>query len=405
MENSSALPSPTPSWRKPARSWVLVAAAGFFLRLLLAYVSRGTQDISIWRECAAFIERHGICYVYEYPPYFNHPPLIAEMAALALVVARSIGLPFHFVFKVPAVFAELLTALLLWKTWSARSSALGQSAVLLFSGSLASILVSGYHANTDCICAFLCLLAAFLIERRRHFLAGLALAAAINIKLIPIVCIPALLAPCRSWRQRVLYASGLAVGALPFLPALLACPGAFYRSVLAYNSSFGDWGIPLLLRSTFSNPWLGGAAYAISGPYTAYGRYAILGSVIILSAWARLRTTLNVTTLAALSLAMFLVVTPGFGPQYTVWPIPLLFAVDVRGAWIYSTTAGAFIGFTYWSYLVPGFPLYSPLAGPVPMPGPIIGLLAWAVLALWIIRTIRGAGRLPAGRRFDDLGG
>jgi hypothetical protein len=236
------------------------------------------------------------------------------------------------------------------------------------------------------------LLAAYLIDQRRqHFWGGLALGGAINVKLIPIVCIPGLLASCRSWRQRVLYMSGLAVGALPFLPHMIGCPGAFYHSVLAYNSSFGNWGIPLLLSSAFSNPWLGGAAQAIAGPYTAYGRYAILGSVALLSAWAHLRTTLNATTLAAVSLAVFLVVTPGFGPQYTVYAVPLLFAVDLRAAWIYATTAGTFIGLIYWTYLVPGFPLYSPLAGPAPMPAAIMGLLAWAVLALWIIRTIRGA--------------
>jgi hypothetical protein len=184
---------------------------------------------------------------------------------------------------------------------------------------------------------------------------------------------------------------------LPFLPNIIACHGAFYHSVLAYNSSFGNWGISLLLRSTFSNPWLGAAAYAFAGLYTAYGRYAILGSVMILFTWAHFRTTLSATTLAAISLAVFLVLTPGFGPQYTVYPIPLLFAVDLRAAWIYATTAGAFIGLTYWSYLVPGFPLYSPLAGPAPMPAPIIGLLAWAVLALWIIRTILGARQLSEG--------
>ena len=261
---------------------------------------------------------------------------------------------------------------------------------MLFAWNPVSILIGGFHGSTDCLCACLCLLAAYLLDwRRRFFLAGLALAGAVNVKLIALVCIPALLAGCRSWRQLALLLGGLGTGALPFLPWLIECPVAFYDKVMAYQSSDGYWGFSLLLAWSLSNPRLAAVARVFNQPHLAYGGYAILAAATTLSTWAYLRTSLSATTLVGLSLALFLVLTPGFGTQYVVYPIPLLFAIDLRSASIYSATAGAFVGLVYWTFLSPGLPFFSPLGGLAPMPIPLIGLASWAFLGYWVVSTIR----------------
>ena len=60
-------------------------------------------------------------------------------------------------------------------------------AAAVFSTSLVSIVVTGHHGNTDSACAVLTLAAVALIaDGRRPFVAGLAFAAALNVKLIPL---------------------------------------------------------------------------------------------------------------------------------------------------------------------------------------------------------------------------
>jgi len=62
-------------------------------------------------------------------------------------------------------------------------------------------------------------------DRDRPLLSGMALAGAINIKLIPVLLIPAMVLRSRSWRSAGLLVLGLGAGVLPFIPALLGSAG------------------------------------------------------------------------------------------------------------------------------------------------------------------------------------
>jgi hypothetical protein len=76
-----------------------------------------------------------------------------------------------------------------------------------------------------------------------------------------------------------------------------------------------------------------------------------------------------------------------------VYVVPILFAVDPTAGLRYSILAGSFIGLVYWTFLHPGLPLYSNFDTTFPMPAPLLGLAAWTVLLLWIVRTARTAQR------------
>ena len=95
--------------------------------------------------------------------------------------------------------------------------------------------------------AALSLLAAFLIDRRRAFAGGLALAAAINVKLIPVLLIPVFLASLATRREAIRFIGALLLGALPFAPFIAFHWAGFRPHVLAYKSYAGPWGITSLL--------------------------------------------------------------------------------------------------------------------------------------------------------------
>ncbi len=89
--------------------------------------------------------------------------------------------------------------------------ALGAAA--LYAWCLDAILVSGYHCNTDPVYAFLCLLCVWLIaDKGWHFRGGLVLAAALNVKLTPVLLAAPLLLNCRDWRQAGRFIAGLSMG-------------------------------------------------------------------------------------------------------------------------------------------------------------------------------------------------
>jgi hypothetical protein len=64
--------------------------------------------------------------------------------------------------------------------------------------------------------------------------------------------------------------------------------------------------------------------------------------------------------------ALFLVLTPGFGVQYTVFAVPVLFAWNLPWATLYSWTVGIFIGSVYFSFWDHAFPLEAIFTGRFP---------------------------------------
>src|SRR3712207_5550656 len=72
--------------------------------------------------------------------------------------------------------------------------------------------------------------------------AGLALAAAVNVKLIPVILIPGLLLSLRTRRDAWRFLAGLSVGVLPFVPVLLAAGRSYYgdRKSTRLNSSHAN---------------------------------------------------------------------------------------------------------------------------------------------------------------------
>ena len=186
-------------------------------------------------------------------------------------------------------------------------------AVAAYALSLVSLLVSSYHGNTDSLCAMLCLLTAYLIDRQRPLAAGLAFAAALNVKLLPLVLVPAFALAFRSWRPTLRFGLGLAVAGVPFVPFVACCGSQVYRNVLAYNSYVDRWGIMAVLALSATNRAFADLARTISTLYVPHGRYVILGCILGASGWNVYTARWNAYQVGTIGCALFLVLTPGFG--------------------------------------------------------------------------------------------
>ncbi|HEX8914844.1 MAG TPA: glycosyltransferase 87 family protein, partial [Humisphaera sp.] len=235
---------------------LVLVAAGMLLRFGIAAVSHGTNDAAAFYWFGAEANRLGMLAAYQQVPFLNHPPAVLGWTAAAYQLVGGDDLTFPFVFKLPVLLAEGLIAWLVWRVWrdgrTAGSDAADRpragEAAAGYALSLVSVLVAAYHCNTDTAYAGLTLLSVWLLERRaRPLAAGLALAAAVNVKLLPVIFVPALLLGCRSRREAGRFLAGLAVGVVPFVPVLLAAGEAYFRNAIAYGSRPDKWGVQLLL--------------------------------------------------------------------------------------------------------------------------------------------------------------
>src|SRR5688572_22629757 len=154
---------------------LLTALSGTALRLLLSWISRGSNDIAAWQEFAEQISEHGVIWMYGHVRLWNHPPLMGYLVQGLFDLASVTGWRFPPTFKLVPIGADLLSAFLVFGVWFRRNGdfAAALRALAVFSLSLNAILVSAYHGNTDSLVGALILLACVAVDRQRFLLAGL----------------------------------------------------------------------------------------------------------------------------------------------------------------------------------------------------------------------------------------
>lgn len=306
------------------------------------------------------------------------------LCAGSLTLADALGIRFAVLFKLPSMLASVATVFLLWR------AGVSSGMLLLFALNPVDILISGFHANTDSLCAAFALLSALLLERRRPGLSGLALAAALNVKLIPVVLIlPFVFSLAR--KEALRFTLGVTAGVLPFVPFLVEDPASLYRRVLSYSSSIYGRGIHLpFILDQRQLPASAARLYLL---FLASGKYVILAASAVLALLNRRWRVWNAYELAAIAFSVFLVLAPGFGYHWLVYPLAFFVASRPKVAVEYSLLATAFLLLVYslsWEgeclvaterfKAVRGFPHLT-------------GFLAWYVLLRYIVVELYDAVR------------
>ena len=371
-------------------TWLALGAVGILLRLGLWWFTIGTNDANSFQAFGRNVSVNGVARAYELDPNMNHPPLVALFLAQA---SRWTGDDLQALARLVKILGLLGEAISLWALWRfAGPAAFGAYSLLP-----AAILVSGFHCNTDCLYAALVLLCALAFDRQRYFLAGMLLAAACDVKFLPVVLAPLLIAGAPSRRALAAICGGLALGLTPYLPPALTAASAMYHNIAGYNSTADHWGVLLLLDRIPRTHGLRAAQDAISLWYHNHGRYIMLASIVALAWLARVRVRLSMTEQFALGGALFLVLAPGFGVQYVVLIAPLLCMVDLREGLLWGWMSGVFIGWVYIMFIDQWWPAYASFSSWLRFPAWVIGLAAWAVLVRFVWRHVTSA--LSARRR------
>jgi len=377
------------------RGWDILLLAGICLRVALSAISLGSDDAVIWQRFAEHISTHGLFDLYRTNQEFNHPPIPGYWAMLAYNFTRHHRAQFGFVFRVPGILADVLSCFLLLKIGNRRAlrtnqQGLGPKMALVFAWSPCAILMSGFHGSTDSVYAALCLLAAYCAtELASPFAAGLALGAAINVKLIPVMLIVPFLLLFRSPIAAGKFIAGLVLMVVPFIPVLIESGSAFHHNAMEYNSAIDYWGVDQILLEAQTVDKYAGWGVVLLAEYHDVGRYLIFASILTFALIAR-RKQLDFYTTGAGAAALFLIFTPGFGVQYLVFVLPLLIAADLKRGLIYGLLAGAFMFIAYDLFWDGSIPIQTlGIAGRVRRgPGDLLALLTWAQLIVFVFRAV-----------------
>src|SRR5437667_3572519 len=239
------------------RTTVIIALAlvALTLKLAIAYNTIGTNDAVFFYGFAKVLSEHGLEWTYQHSRYFNHPPLTAYYlrGIFALTEQRwcqDIGIHFPFLLRLPGIIADFLVVAVLLRM-SKIDIRIPTWALALFALSPVSLMVSGFHGNTDPVMVLLLVCAVWMCLRNRPVPAGLFFALSCQIKIVPLLFLPAFVFFWLSQnKSRGFLISGAITTCLLWLEPLLHFPILFAQNVLAYGSYWGLWGITYLFRLT-----------------------------------------------------------------------------------------------------------------------------------------------------------
>jgi hypothetical protein len=375
------------------RSWtaILVVAAviSLFLKMFLALETYGTNDVLFWEADIEKIQSDGGIALYRdgaqlfhgtalyHTEPFNQPPFTIALLKLWRVLAEVSGEPLRFWLRITGSVADLWSLFFVSKTLTASGLRVPPTGLLLMALSPASIMISGFHGNTDAIMMCFLLLSIYLATLENVLLSGLTFGAAVSIKIAPVIFLPVIMLSLPSRKLRIQYAMGAgAVFLAGALPYALQDPPMVVRSVFAYSPAPGDWGFWGILQTLVHV----GRRIGVLPKMLAL-------AVVAIASFRINRSSRKPSLFAQCGFVafLFLFVTPGFGVQYLAWLVPWI-ALGVGPSLFCYLASGAFLfGFyTFWSKGLPWFLANTVIRDSSDLPGTGLPLLRILEMVCWI---------------------
>lgn len=360
------------------RPLIIALGIATLIKLVLAAVTIGTNDVATWRAFADNAVLCGRCAYLFHGPYgdpFNHPPFIIHF--LKLVGMSSTWFPFWI--RLPAILGDIGTVLVVIRLIPGISKRL----MVLLALNPVSILVSGFHGNTDPLMIFFLVLAIYLLKMSRLNWAAAAFGMALNIKVVPLLVVPAILLHIwsrKSARSVVLFVAIAAVVVLALsMPYVLSDPSAILKATLGYRGLYGRWGISLFL-----------AGFPISegGHAIAYRvlQMLVISLTLVLAVYLN-RRKVDLIYQIGLTFLLLFFLTPAHALQYLAWPVPFILVLGFWWSVAYYASAGVYIFLTYhfWSQ---GQWYFADSHMPVELgaAGFMAGFVCWGVCGLICLR-------------------
>jgi hypothetical protein len=379
---------------------LLVASLSFAGKVMIASRTIGTNDVLFWEANIQKLREAGPVALYEngstlrkgdgttyHTEVFNQPPFMVHILFLGDWLSRQTQIPFRFWLRFTCAVADLASIMLLFGIIRRTPLRISPTEMLLVAASPLSLMISGFHGNTDPIMVALLLLAVYLAQAGPPWLAGAALGLAAGIKIVPLFFAPALAFYLPGKKRMAFVAGAIGVFFAGALPLVIEHPGLIWSRVFGYSPMNGAWGLSLFV-----------AAFGTEAQAQAYAHIAKVGLVLVLGAisiWLHARKPRTPMVLQCGLLAFVLLsLAPGFGVQYLAWLVPWTCVLSGRQALTFHGSAGLFLVWFY-TRAAHGFPWHlanTVTAGVWYGPLLFVGVVCWLVVC-WLSFTMFQATR------------
>jgi len=355
-----------------SRVWIIGAAlVALFVKLAIAYNTFGTNDVGGFYVFARLLNDYGLEWTYRNFLVFNHPPLTAYYLRLIEALSqheflREYGVTFPFLLRLPGILADFVAVLVLMRSSDITPRRrIPISAMLLFALSPVSIMVSGFHGNTDPVMVMFLMLAAYMCLCKRPLLCGIFFALSCQIKIIPLLLLPILFFFWLSRQAALRFTIPfMFLSVAMWIQPLVRFPMLFLRNVLGYSSYWGSWGITYWLRLSHWGQFNGTGAFHLppAAAATTLALKCSIAAAVLLLAWRRrLLDGRGAIDSIAYAWMTFFVFSPGICAQYMVWLAPFaLFLSPSFYAWV-TTTSSLFL-FAFYNANAGGLPWYHAIS-------------------------------------------
>jgi hypothetical protein len=376
------------------RGLLITAMASFFLKCAMALATFGSLDVYSFNRFVpisyqpggvASLFRNGIHLVVRGHDfgiqYFSHPPSMIHVLRLWYWMGGQTGLPLQFWMRFYCAIADLVSLIFLWEL-SRRMPALRIKPVMLVivAASPISLMVSGFHGNTDPIMVCFLLASVYYVESKAPIMAGVLFGLAMCIKIVPII---------------------FALAVLMYLPTV----ASRLRFALSAGFVFVGAGLPFFATDTaailhgfaFYNSGMSAAAVILGALGISLSAHKLVWLIVLipLSIWMNVkRDRVPLFVQFGVITSYFLALSPGFGLQHLVWAVPWIACLGLTATLAYSVIPGAFLCLAY-TVGSGGFPWYAAdhaEAGLGPLGTPLI-LACWLTNLFIFCIFLRRAGR------------
>jgi hypothetical protein len=376
----------------PRQRLLLIAALTLttLIKLYLAAKTHGTTDVDAYTEQLNNVREFGAGTYYirgSFGNAFNHPPpMIHVLKALGFLADIS-GVPFSFWLRLLPTLADIGSVLLVSRFLENRKDRF--PILLALALSPISIIINGYHGNTDGLMIAFVVLSIYLTQCRKSILlGGVAFGMACSVKVVPVLFVPALILFLSDFHSRVKFSVG-AVGffLVSSLPYIVQEPITIVKSLFGYGSIYGSWGFSQLLAIVSSvqyahQPY---EPMGIHGVVAGILKYLTLLLICTVSIWMNFRKIRpSLLTQCGTVVSLFLFLTPGFGPQYVVWLVPFVAALGFRAALAYYWVGGLYLAYKYLGFTESSSSYVWPI-------GLILSLSCWLLMYFFVRQYLASA--------------
>ncbi|MBN8721659.1 MAG: hypothetical protein J0M03_01915 [Acidobacteria bacterium] len=347
----------------------------FLLKIFIAAKTEGTNDITTWRLFSEITQKQTGAGLYTNLDYFNHPPFTVNVVKFVQLLESLTKIDLAFWLRLFSSLSDMGSVLITYKILLKIKGKenLPKTALILMIFAPVSIMVSGFHGNTDPNFIFFLLLSVYLIDvsgdKLRSYLpetiykyftrfglsnltlAGLFYGLSMNVKIVPMIVAPCIFFYLSNNKRRIEYfLSAAIIWMLLSMPYIVQVPMQIAKHTFGYNSFYGLWGASRIFNTYLSdNLWLNDF-YANQGKFLIIALIALFAFLINF-----VGKKIPLFFQIGFAFSLFLFLSPGFGIQYLTWLVPWIVGLSIELTLLYYLTSGifAFMIYNSWSS---GFP-------------------------------------------------